>query len=262
LFFVPTLVPLTSTEKEQELEAVRFKAAMPIVLPPALAVILPVQFPLRWLGVATTKPGGKVSVAEMLLNVNAEFGFANMKVRDVVPLNGIVATPKLLAIVGGTGVAITVRLALLLVAPGPLSFAKIGPVVLFNVPRVFGAFTFTEITQVASGGFEAGPNVPPSKPMDDEPAIAVNVPPQELVRLFGEAINNPAGKLSVKVIPVSDAFVFGLLTLKLIKVVPFCTTVFGWKSLVIVGGVTTCRVADAELPVPPLLELTGLVLLT
>ena len=162
-----------------------------------------------------------MSVAETLLNANAGFGLANVKVRDVVPLSGIVTAPKFFAIVGGTGVAITVRLALLLVAPDPLSFAEIGPVVLFNVPGVFGAFTFTEITQVASGGFEAGPNVPLTKPMDDEPAIAVIVPLQEFVRSFGEAINNPAGKLSVKAIPVSDAFVLGLLIVKPSNVVPF-----------------------------------------
>lgn len=47
LFFVPTLVPVTSTEKEQELEADRFKAVMLIVLLPALAAIVAVQFPLR-----------------------------------------------------------------------------------------------------------------------------------------------------------------------------------------------------------------------
>jgi hypothetical protein len=221
LFFVPALVPVIATEKEQELEAARFKAVMPIVLPPALAVILPVQLPLRLLGVATTKPVGKVSVAETLLNVNAGFGFANVKVRDVVPLSGIVEAPKVFAIVGGKGVVITVRLALLLVAPDPLSLAETGPVVLFNAPGVFGAFTLTETTQVASGGFEAGPKVPPTNPMDDEPAIAVTVPPQEFVRSFGEAINNPAGKLSVKAIPVSDAFVLGLLIVKPSNVVPF-----------------------------------------
>lgn len=256
MFFVPTLVPITSTEKEQELAAARFKAVMLIVLPPALAVILPVQFPLRWLGVAINKPDGKVSLAEMLLSVNAEFGLANVKVRDVLPLSGTLEAPKILAIVGATGVATTVRPAVLLVPPDPLSFAEIGPVVLFSVPAVFGDFTFTETTQVDSGGFEAGPNVPPTKPMEDEPATAVNVPPQELERSFGEAIANPAGKVSVKAIPVSDAFEFGLLTVKLINVVPFCTTVFGWKALLSVGGTITLRFADAALPVPPLLELT------
>src|SRR4030095_8225042 len=100
-----------------------------------------------------------------------------------------------------------------------------------------------------------------AKLMDDEPAIAVTVPPQPLLRSLGEATTSPAGRLSVNSIPVSDAFV-GLLTAKLNKVVPFCTTVFGWKSLLIVGGAITLRVDHAELPLPPLVELTGLVLLT
>ncbi len=56
LFLVPTLVPITSTEKEQKLEAGKFRPVMLIVFPPALAIILPVQFPLRWLGVAITNP--------------------------------------------------------------------------------------------------------------------------------------------------------------------------------------------------------------
>lgn len=222
LFFVPTLVPVTSTEKEQELDAARFNAVMPIVLLPALAVMLPVQFPLRWLGVATTRPAGNVSLAETFINVTVEFGFAKVKVRDVVPLSGIVAAPKLLAIVADTGGAITVRLAVLLVAPGPLSFAEIGPVVLFSVPRVFGAFTLTEIRQG-----EPVPNVPPAKLIDDEPAIAVTVPPQPLIRSVGVASTKPAGRLSVKAIPVNDTLAFGLLMVKLNKVVPFCTTVFG-----------------------------------
>jgi hypothetical protein len=198
-----------------------------------------------------------VSLADTFINVTVEFGFDNVKVRDVVPLSGMLAAPKPLAIVGATGGAITVRLAVLLVAPGPLSVAEIGPVVLFSVPKVFGAFTFTEIRQA-----EPGPNMPPAKLMDDEPVDAVTVPPHLLVRSLGEATTNPAGRLSANAIPVSDAFAFGLLIVKLSEVVPFCTTWFGWKSLLIVGGAVTFRVADAELPAPPLVELTRLVLFT
>ena len=108
LFFVPTLVPVTATEKEQELEAASDNVVMPIVLPPALAAILPVQLPLRLFGVATTRPDGKVSVAETLFNVNAEFGFANVKVSVVVPFSGILAGLNAFAIVGLTGTGLTV----------------------------------------------------------------------------------------------------------------------------------------------------------
>ena len=108
LFFVPTLVPVTATEKEQELEAARVNAVMPIVLPPALAAILPVQLPFRLLGLATSRPDGKVSVAETLFNVNAEFGFAKVKVSVVVPFSGILAGLNAFAIVGLTGTGLTV----------------------------------------------------------------------------------------------------------------------------------------------------------
>ena len=258
MFFVPTLAPCIPTEKEQELAAGRLDAAMLIVLPPAFAVILPAQLLLRLLGVATTKPAGNVSLIETLLNANAEFGFASVKVREVIPLKGIAAAPKTFVIVGANGVGTTARLAVLLVLPGPLSVAEIGPVVLLSVPGVPGAFTLTEIRQA----FEGGLNIPPTNPMDDEPAIAVTVPPQELVRPFGEAKNKPLGKLSVKAIPVSAMFAFRLLMVKLNVVISSCTIVAGAKTLLIVGGAITVRLADVALPVPPLVELTPLMLLT
>lgn len=69
----------------------------------------------------------------------------NVKVREDVPFNGMLAAPNPLLIVGGSGGAITVRLAVLLVAPGPLSVEVMGPVVLSSVAKTLGAFTFTEI---------------------------------------------------------------------------------------------------------------------
>ena len=49
-----------------------------------------------------------MSVAETLLKVNAEFGFANVKVRDVVPFSGMLAELNAFAIVGLTGTGLTV----------------------------------------------------------------------------------------------------------------------------------------------------------
>jgi hypothetical protein len=60
----------------------------------------------------------------------------------------MLAAPNALAIVGGSGGAVTVNVAVLLVVPGSLSVEVIGPVVLLNVPRALGACTFTEIKQV------------------------------------------------------------------------------------------------------------------
>ena len=146
---VPAVVPVTLTEKEQELEAGKFNAVIPIVLLPGLAEISAAQLPARLFGLAITRPVGKMSLAETFINVTLEFGLVNMKVSEVVPFSGMLAAPNPLAMVGG---AITVSLAVLLVAPGPVSLAVIVPVVLFRVPKAPGTFTFTVIKQVPAAG--------------------------------------------------------------------------------------------------------------
>lgn len=50
---------------------------------------------------------------------------------------------------------------------------------------------------------------------------------------------------------------FGLVMVKLTRDVPFWTVELGTKTLLMVGGKATNKVADAEPPVPPLVELTG-----
>src|SRR5258705_5086958 len=279
LFLVPALIPVTSTEKEQELEAGKFNAVMPITLLPGPALISASQVLVRLLAFATTRPAGTMSLAEMFINITLAFGLVNIKVRVVVPFSGMLAAPNPLAMVGGTGGAVTVKLAVLLVAPGPLSLEVIGPVVLLSVPNSLGAFTFTVMKQAPWAGFSdasfldwpaskagsAGASVPPIKLREDDPGVAVTVPPQSLLSSLGDAITRPAGKLSANAIPVSVTFVFGslfgLLTVKLNKVVPFGDTLSGRKSLLTVGGKATPQVADAELPMPPLVEITAPVLL-
>ena len=44
--------------------------------------------------------------------------------------------------------------------------------------------------------------VPPVRERDVEPGVAVRVPPQLLLKEFGLATTNPAGRLSVKATPV------------------------------------------------------------
>src|SRR6516225_7660300 len=81
---------------------------------------------------ATTRPAGRVSLSAMLISGVLGFGLAMLKVSDVVPFRAKLATPKALEAVGGLtmGAAETVSVAVLLIAPGPLSLAEIGPVVL------------------------------------------------------------------------------------------------------------------------------------
>ena len=110
--------------------------------------------------------------------------------------------------------------------------------------------------------------------MANEPGTAVTVPSQSLLKALGDATTRPAGRLSVKAIPVrvtgllgatrpqlgSAGSQLGLVMVKLSKDVPPCTVVAGTNSLLMVGGLATIKVADAVPPVPPLVELTAPVL--
>ena len=96
--------------------------------------------------------------------------------------------------------------------------------------------------------------MPPDRLMEDEPGAATTVPPQSLVSSLGDAITRPVGKLSVNAIPFSVIFVFGLLMVKLNRVVPSCATLSGRKSLLIVGeknGFTVTVSAAEGAPVQP-----------
>src|SRR6185312_12915224 len=74
---------------------------------------------------------------------------------------------------------------------------------LFFTPAVVPV-TLTETVQLALAA-----SVPADKLTDPDPATAVAVPPQLLVKLGVEATTNPAGRLSVKAMPFSVTFVFG-----------------------------------------------------
>ena len=285
LFLVPAVVPVTLTESEQEPFAGKFNDATLIVLLPGLSITSTptvVHVPAKPLGLATTRPLGSVSLTEMFTSAVLEFGFVKEKVREVVPFSGMLAAPNALVMVGGDGGVVTVRLAVLLVAPGPLSLAEIGPVVLFRVAgAVAVACTLTEMKHdplamgcgwnwILDGPLSreinptAGFKLPPARLIEVEPAVAVTTPPQSLLTLGDGAITRPAGKLSVNAIPVSATSVrvgsmaelFGLVMVKLNKDVPFCTVVSGKKTSLMVGGMATLRLAVAVLPVPPLVEVT------
>ena len=99
--------------------------------------------------------------------------------------------------------------------------------------------------------------VPPDRPIEAEPAFAVNVTPQEPVRLFGEATTMPAGRLSVNETPESAiVFADGLDAVKVRVEAPFGAINVGAKVSASDGGPMTVRLADAVPPVPPAVELT------
>jgi len=127
LFCTPITVPVTFTLKVQEAFNARLAPARLTLPDPGLAAIVPApHVPVSPLGVVTTKPDGSVSVTPIPLSATVAFGFVIVKLRLVVPFSARKATPKVLVIAGG---ATTVRAAVLLVVPAPLSFAETAPVV-------------------------------------------------------------------------------------------------------------------------------------
>src|SRR6266849_10244194 len=171
-----------------------------------------------------------------------------VKVSEVDPPTGTLAAPKALIMTGGET---TVTVAVLLVAPAPLSLEEIAPVVFALTPAVVPVTLVVSVHELLGGRVEA------DRLIVDDPATAVGVPPHELVRPLGAATTNPAGRLSVKPTPVSEiVFVPGLAMVKVRETVPFSGTVAAPKALVIVGGAATAMLADAVPPVPPLVEVT------
>src|SRR5690349_16031997 len=115
-----------------------------------------------------------------------------VKLSDVEPFRGMLPAPKVLVI---TGVAITVMEAFA-VLPVPPS-VELTCTLLFFTPAVFPC-TLTARVQLAPTA-----RVPADKLTEPEPPTAVAVPPQVLFRPGVGATTNPAGRLSVNVMPVS-----------------------------------------------------------
>src|SRR5438552_2094489 len=150
--------------------------------------------------------------------------------------------------------AFTFSVAVLLVAPGPLSAEVIAPVVLFFEPVVVPV-TLSEIVHEPLAA-----SVPADKLIEPDPAVAVVVPLHVLLRLLGFATTSPAGKLSVNTTPFRPV-VFGLLIVNVRLVLAFSGIEAAPNAFVIVGGVATVMLAEAVFPVPPLAEVTAPVVL-
>src|ERR1700722_6636478 len=124
----------------------------------------------------------------------------------------------------------TIRLAEA-VPPFPASFEVTALVVLFCVP-VAVPVTFTASVQDAPAA-----RVAPESPTLLDPDAAVTVPPPQLpVRPSGVLTTCPAGRLSVKPIPLRDRPVFGFDRLKVRVVLPFNATLAAPNAFAIVGG--------------------------
>ena len=204
-------VALTFTVTVHELLTAMLPPVSDKVPDPAVPTAVPPQVLIRLLGVATTRLAGKLSVNATPTDASGlAGGLVIVIVKVLTPFGWMPVGLKALAIVGGPS---TFTEAVLLVVPVPPSVEVTWPVVLFFVPAVV-PFTVSEKVQEPLAA-----NVPPeSVTLEGGPMTGVIVPPPQEPVTVVEANCNPAGRLSVKPIPVRPT-PFGLLTWKLIVVV-------------------------------------------
>lgn len=117
------------------------------------------------------------------------------------------------------------------VSPFPASFEVTALVVLVCVLEV------VPVTLIANEHDAPGASVAPESWMLLDPAVAVMVPPPQVaVKPFGVETIWPAGRLSVKPIPLRERPVFGFDKLKVRVVLPFNGTLADPNAFEIVGG--------------------------
>lgn len=250
LSFKPASSPTISTLTVQLALAATLPPLKLIDPLPATAVTLPPQLLLAFGGFATFNPAGKPSVNAIPATATVGFGLLIVKVSVVVPPSGIVAAANAFEMVGG---ATTVSVAVLLVAPVPVSFELITPVVLFKTPAA------APVTVTLNEHDALAASEPPVMLMVLG-AVVVTVPPQVVADPF--ATVSPAGSVSVKLIPVRPSEVFGFVIVNIRLVVPPTTMLEAPNDLAIVGGVATESVAALlAAPVPPLVDVTAPVVL-
>src|SRR6476659_8493623 len=147
----------------------------------------------------------------------------------------MLAAPNALVIEGGVA---TVKLAEA-VLPVPPFVELTAPLVLVYWPDAVPV-TFTTRVQ-----FVLTAMLPPVREMLVEPATAVAVPPQVLVRPFGVATTRPVGRVSANATPFSGtAFAAGLVMVNVSEVVAFRAMLLGLNALAIDGGATTLIEAE------------------
>src|ERR1700722_4878962 len=240
LFCVPALMPVTLMEKVQDaLEAIVAPERLITLVAWVAVMVPPPQAPVIPFGVETTKPEGKVSLKAMPLTDAAGFALFTVKLSAVEPFNGTLAAPNDLISTGGA----TTVTAALEVFPVPAS-VDVVVTELFFTPAVT-PMTSTEIVQE-----ELTAKVPPARLTVEAPGAAVIVPVQVVIT-FGVIVTfRPAGRLSVKAIPVSARLALGLAIVKVSAVVPLIGTDAAANALEMVCALTV--------PVPVSARVCGL----
>ena len=181
-------------------------------------------------------------------------GLVIVRVSGEVPPAAIVGVPKDLVIVGGTSTA-TLATA---VPPVPPSFELTLPVVLVLTPDVV-LVTLPVMVQLLLVGIEAPLMLTALLPTPPPVCVA----PEQLVVAAEEKVI-PLGRVSLTATPVRGTVLpVGFVIVMVIVEVPVVTAMLAEpNALAMVGADTAVNVADAVVPVPPLVELTVPVVLT
>ncbi len=101
-------------------------------------------------------------------------------------------------------------------------------------------------------------SVPPVRLTDEEPAAAVAVPPQVLLRPEGVDTTRPAGKVSVNARPFNAELTLLSVMVKVRLVEPFNGMLAAPNAFVILGGLMTVRMAE-DVDVAPVLAAVELI---
>jgi hypothetical protein len=118
LFINPDVVPVAFTETVHDVLGPNVPLDKLTEEEPTTPEATPPQVLLRLLGVATTRPAGKLSVKAILVRVTPKFGLVMLKVSEVTPFRGILAAPNALLMIGGLA---TVRVKICVASdPTPL----------------------------------------------------------------------------------------------------------------------------------------------
>ena len=197
---------------------------------------------------ATVSPVGSVSVnATPVSDTALAAGLVIVNVSDVVAFSAMLLGLNTLAMEGGATTLMLAEAG----PPFPPSVEVTLLVVLFCRPAAVPV-TLTENVQLALAA-----KVAPERLITLVFCVALIVPPpQEPVRPLGVEIMRPAGSVSVKPIPLSEAAVLGLLMVKLRLVDPFSGMLAAPNALLISGDPTTVMLALDVFPVPPSVDVT------
>jgi len=193
------------------------------VATPALSVPVPMEVPLS----------RKVTVPVGVPDPGAEAETVAVKVTDWPKTEGLAEEVTVVVVFD----LFTVRLAFAVVDVPP--GVEVTCTLLFLTP-IDVPVTFSDTVQLAKFA-----RLPPDKLAEPDPATAVAVPLQVLLRLLGVATTTPAGKVSVNATAVSVPPVPGLLMVNVSEDVALKTIVVGEKAFATVSVMPpTVKVKD------------------